>query len=142
MWREFWSWYFQARRFERAGRGRIYRLLGIRLFKYYLPTSGDLVSRWRGVSRITRGEGGLHDRLIRFENFTRTYEARHLFGGLSMLAISGWSIAVHGKGNWWTLLAANALINGYPILLQRYNRIRVQAALENLNRRPRAPRTR
>jgi hypothetical protein len=46
-----------------------------------------------------------------------------------MLAISWWSITFHDKGQWPALVAANVLINGYPIILQRYNRIRLQSAL-------------
>jgi hypothetical protein len=46
-----------------------------------------------------------------------------------MLALSWWSIARYGKGNWVVLLLANLLINGYPIMLQRYNRIRINRAL-------------
>ncbi len=49
-----------------------------------------------------------------------------------MLALTWWSITFHGKGNWVVLLAANFLINGYPIMLQRYNRVRVRAALAML----------
>jgi hypothetical protein len=45
----FKRWYFPIREFERS---RFYPLLGIRLFKRYLPTSGDVVSRQRGVKRI------------------------------------------------------------------------------------------
>ena len=128
----FWSWYFQPKRFERAGDCRIYRLAGVRVFKRYVPTSGDLVSRWRGISRIHRADVGLLRALVRHERITRSYEVRHIFGALSMLAISWWAIAAHGKGNWIVLLAANALINGYPIILQRYNRIRLEAAMARL----------
>ena len=53
-----------------------------------------------------------------------------------MLALSSWSIEVKGKGNWAALLVANLLINGYPIMLQRYNRVRLQAALSRSSNRP------
>ncbi len=135
MWRAFWSWYFEPKRFERAGGCRIYRLAGVRIFKRYLPTSGDLVSRWRGISRIKRTDGGLRLAVVRYERITRSYEARHIFGALSMLAINWWAIAVHGKGSWIALLAANALINGYPMMIQRYNRVRLEAARARLEAR-------
>ena len=61
-----------------------------------------------------------------------------MFGALSMLVLSWWSIELHGNGNWPVLLVANMLINGYPIMIQRYNRVRVQAALALLTARPRA----
>jgi Glycosyl-4,4'-diaponeurosporenoate acyltransferase len=129
MWRSFWLWYFEPKPFETAGNGRLYRVLGIRFFKRYLPTSGDVVSRWKGVSRIRRAHMGLEQALRRYERVTRSYEARHIVGGLSMLALSWWSISVHSKGQWSVLLVANALINGYPIILQRYNRVRLHRAL-------------
>ncbi len=115
-----------------ADGGRFYRRLGVRFYKRYLPTSGDLVSRRRGITRITRAHGDLGGSLIRYERRTRSYEGRHIVGALSMLALTWWSITFHGKGNWIILLAANLLINGYPIMLQRYNRVRVRAALAML----------
>ena len=129
---DFRSWYFRPKAFEEADGGRFYRRLGIRFYKRYLPTSGDLVSRRHGITRITRAHGGLRASLIRHERRTRSYETRHILGGLSMLALTWWSITFHGKGNWVVLLAANFLINGYPIMLQRYNRVRVRAALAML----------
>ncbi|MRR09710.1 hypothetical protein EG831_06495 [bacterium] len=124
--------YFIPLPFERAGSGRIYERLGIRLYKRYLPTSGDLVSHARGVRHVDRSGIGLLPSLQRIERRTRVYEARHIFGALSMLAISWWSIAVHHRGNWLVLSVANLLINGYPIMLQRYNRTRVYAIRERL----------
>jgi hypothetical protein len=129
VWDRFWLWYFDPKSFEKAGDCRLYRLLGVRSFKRYLPTSGDLVTRWQGITRIQRAHGGLDQALRRHERVTRSYEARHIFGALSMLAISWWSITFHDKGQWPALVAANVLINGYPIILQRYNRIRLQSAL-------------
>lgn len=129
------SWrdrYFSPLPFERAGSGRIYQRLGIRVYKRYLPTSGDLVSRFRGVRHVDRSGIGLQPSLQRIERRTRAYEARHIFGALSMLAISWWSIAVPHHGNWLALSLANLLINGYPIMLQRYNRTRVYAIRERL----------
>jgi len=130
--RNFWLWYFEPKPFETAGDCRLYRLVGVRAFKRYLPTSGDLVSRWRGISRIQRAQDGLDQALRRYERVTRSHEGRHIFGALSMLAISWWAITFHGKGEWPALIVANALINGYPIILQRYNRIRLQSALARL----------
>lgn len=129
MWRAFWSWYFAPRAFERAGDGRVYRKLGVRFFKRWLPTSGDVVTRRRGKLHIAVRDGGREAALRRHERRTRAYEARHIFGALSMLAISWWSVAIHDKGNWLVLLAANLVINGYPIMLQRYNRVRLHEVL-------------
>ena len=129
MWRTFSQWYFEPKRFEKTGNGLLYRRLGIRFFKRYLPTSGDIVSRWRGMARIRRSEGGLDQALRGYERVTRTHEARHIVGALSMLAISWWAIVLHDRGQWPALIIANVIINGYPIMLQRYNRIRLETAM-------------
>lgn len=124
--------YFEPKSFELKGQGRLYRALGVRVFKHYLPTSGDLVSRHRGIRRIDPRSVGRSHALRQYERVTRSYESRHLFGAASMLAISWWAIAIHHKGSWVALLAANALINGYPIMIQRYNRVRLSNALRHL----------
>ena len=136
-WSVSWRRYFRPRPFEIVRSGRLYTYCGVRHFKRYLPTSGDLFSQRRGIRRIAAFGPGLHASLVRHERFTRVYEGRHMFGALSMLVLSWWSIELHGNGNWPVLLVANMLINGYPIMLQRYNRVRVQAALALLTPRPR-----
>ena len=128
-------WYFEPRRIEHAANGRLYVLLGVRLFKRYLPTSGDLISRIRGRRRIAPMGSELVSSLLQYEKQTKSWEARHIFGALSMLALTWWSIAVHDKGSWPVLLGANLLINGYPIMLQRYNRARVRSLLARLSGR-------
>lgn len=107
VWYTFWHWYFELKPFETAGNGRLSCLLGVRIFKRYLPTSGDLVSRWQGITRIQRAHGGIDQALRRYERVTRSYEGRHIFGALSMLALSWWSITFHDNGQWPALIAAN-----------------------------------
>ena len=128
-------WYFEPRAIEQAANGRLYVRLGVRLFKWYLPTSGDLVSRARGRRRIAPIGPDLVRSLVQHDKQTRSWEVRHIFGALSMLALTWWSISVHGKGSWPVLLGANLVINGYPILLQRYNRARLRSLLARLDRR-------
>ena len=128
-------WYFEPKRIEQADNGRIYVLLGARLFKRYLTTSGDLISRVRGRRRIAPIGPDLVTSILQFDKQTKSWEARHIFGGFLMLALTWWSIAVHGKGSWLVLLGANLLINGYPIMVQRYNRVRLRSLLAQLRRR-------
>lgn len=134
-WKRFRAWYFSPRPFERWRDGRAYELIGVHKFKRFLPTSGDLVSRWRGKRWVSWLGHRTVESLIAHERRTRNWEARHIFGLVSMLALSWWSIEVKGKGSWAALLAANLLINGYPILLQRYNRVRLEAAMTRLAHR-------
>lgn len=134
-WTRFWAWYFLPREFERWREGRAYELIGIRTFKHYLPTTGDLVSKWWGTRWVSWRGSRTSQGLSAHEHRTRNWEARHIFGFLSMLALTWLSIEIYGKGSWVALLVANLLINGYPIMLQRYNRVRIQAVLLGLSKR-------
>lgn len=131
-WNKSLNWYFQPKKFEIANDALFYRSIGIRFFKRYLPTSGDVVSHLRGIRRINFTNGGIQSNLIRYEHITRSYELRHIFGGISMLFLSWYSIHFYNKGNWILLLIANIIINAYPIMLQRYNRIRIKSILEKI----------
>ena len=133
--RSLFDLYFAPFRFELWRCGRIYELLGIRLYKRYLPSSGDLVSRWQGVRRISASGSLRLESLLRHKRFTKEYEVRHLVGGVIMLAISLVSVSIWKKGDMGTLLLANLLINGYPIMLQRYNRVRILSVLARLDDR-------
>jgi Glycosyl-4,4'-diaponeurosporenoate acyltransferase len=134
---DFADWYFRPRSIEARGGGQLYRLLGVRLYKHYLPTSGDLVSRLRGVRRLDPVAGGVAEALERYEMVTRSYEARHILGAVLMLGLSAWAVEIHHRGNWGALLLANLLVNGYPIMVQRYNRARLLGALPRARRRRR-----
>jgi len=118
--------YFSPCAVERWESGRLYELLGIRIFKRYLPSSGDIVSRWRGRRRIHGSGKTLLTSLEDREAFTRKYELRHIYGGIMMQALSIVSVFVWAKGNIVILTLANLVINGYPIFLQRYNRVRIR----------------
>lgn len=129
---KFWDWYLEPKQFEMGNNAIFYRRLGIRLFKRYLPTSGDIISRSRGIRRIPLNRKILVESLQKYKRVTINYEWRHIFGGVSMLALSWLSIEFYNKGSWLWLLIANLIINGYPIMLQRYNRIRINDALSKL----------
>ncbi|MDZ4829247.1 MAG: hypothetical protein SGJ09_03495 [Phycisphaerae bacterium] len=66
----------------------MYVLLGVRLFKRYLPTNGDLISRARSRRRIAPIGPDLVNSLLQYEKQTKSWEARHIFGALAMLAIT------------------------------------------------------
>ena len=112
--------YYQAKPFERAG--QVYERLGIRFFKK-LVRRGPL-SIFSPTLRFPKEKtiSALQDLL----NEMRKAETGHalifvlmlLFVGYGLL--KGWLDAVA-----WILLF-NILINGYPIMLQRYNRIKLQ----------------
>lgn len=114
-WSTFWRWCFKSKSFELQNNGQAYELIGIRFFKRYLPASGDIVTQYHGKLRIAPYNANSSADLIRYEKVTRNYEARHIFGAVSMLLLGWWSIEFHNKGKWLILTAGNILINGYPI---------------------------
>lgn len=120
-----WTWsYFKPKDWERIQSLTIYDFLGIRLYKKYLPTSGDLVNKWRNKKQLQLDRGRWSE-LSRLELQTRKYEWRHILGLAGFIIIllvidkklTGW--------DWIFLILLNLAVNIYPIFLQRHNRIRV-----------------
>jgi hypothetical protein len=72
------------------------------------------------------------------ENETRSAEAGH---GIIFLLMLGLTLYALARG-WWDavgwLMLFNIIFNAYPVLLQRYNRIRLIRIIERTNRRQRA----
>ena len=70
--------------------------------------------------------------LKEFETFTKVCEAGHLISFAGMAAALG--VFLESKSMSGVLFAAglNMLINVYPILLQRYNRIRLYRIIHKL----------
>lgn len=118
--------YFELRAFERSG--RIYRCLGVPLFRRFAP-NGDLANRWERRAnphfRVIRGRRSATELLVRTEQSER--------GHLVLLALGAVSAAYAIQVGWvgWAvyLSLGNMLVNLYPILLQRYTRSRLRAVL-------------
>ncbi|MFZ4544665.1 MAG: hypothetical protein ACOYOA_11480 [Saprospiraceae bacterium] len=123
--------YFKPRKIELYRNRTIYELVGIRIFKKYLPTSGDLVRKWSNIVQIKSSESGRINELYRIEQKTRTYEIRHIFGAVGFMAI----VLITDKEltvlDVCFLVVLNLCVNIYPIFLQRYNRIRIIRILQN-----------
>jgi hypothetical protein len=116
--------YYDIKAFERTG--QIYERLGVPFFKK-LVRRGPLAIfsptlRFPKDKTITA--------LQHLDHEMRKAEAGHVYIFLLMLVftsyalLNGWFDAV----GW--LLAFNILINGYPIMLQRYNRILLQELIQ------------
>lgn len=124
--------YWEPKFFERRDNASFYEKFGIRFFKKYLPTSGDLVRRLSSMHRNTLAGGSSEEAgdrsLLGYELWTRKNEAAHLVGGLGMAALA----LFPGVSTPSILLIqlGNLLINVYPVLLQRYNRARLYNALD------------
>lgn len=128
--------WFAPKRFESE---RLYQRLGVRLVKTYIPTGGTFWNRllwhrlgWRLIEPGSGVEG-----LIRYEQLTRDFETIHLtaFLGLSALALSR---PLTSTGSWHGFAAAMIpilLITIHPVMLQRYNRLRLRGLIDRYARR-------
>lgn len=123
--------YFQPKPFERYGEGSIYEWIGIKTFKKYLPTTGDIVRRWRNIRQIKLNGAGKAQELYAYEQQTRKYEWRHIIGCIVFILLAFMIERTFTWLDWVILIALNLSINVFPILLQRHNRIRLINILSN-----------
>jgi Glycosyl-4,4'-diaponeurosporenoate acyltransferase len=116
--------YYDIKAFERTG--QVYERLGIRLFKR-LVRRGPL-SIFSPTLRMPRDK--TISSLQHLDHEMRKAETGHMLIFMLMLLfiscalLRGWFDAVA-----W-MLAFNVIINGYPIMLQRYNRIKLQELIQ------------
>jgi hypothetical protein len=113
----------------------LYELLGVRLFKRLLR---------RGPLAVFNP--GLHlpaerspERLAKLEQMMKDAEASHFVLLVAMLGVMI-NAAAHG---WWTAagltLLFDLLMNGYPVMLQRYNRVLLYARFPAMEAGEHAP---
>ena len=114
------STYYDPRPFERAG--QVYERAGIRLFKKLLRRGPlrILSPKLRFPKQVTI------EALRDLENEMRKAETIHAVVFLLMLLMAGCTAARGWPDGVTWILLFNILINGYPIMLQRYNRIKLQ----------------
>jgi len=117
--------YFKPKVFEHNGRSSIYKFIGINYFKKYVPTSGDLVFRYRGKTHLQFDSSNRCQKLLKFEMKTRKWEIRHIIGMICFLALSIFIDKEYKLMDYITVSILFLIINIYPILLQRHNRIRI-----------------
>ena len=115
----FRSGYYRIRPFESDG--RLYERVGIRFFKR-LVRRGPL-SVLSPTLRFTGEPGSLSE----LEVETRKAETGHLVILLVMLLMVGYALVKSWLDAAGWLLLFNVLFNGYPIMLQRYNRAKLAA---------------
>lgn len=113
-----------------------YERFGIRKFKRFVPTSGDLVNKlvWKKFGEDDSVKLNLAS-LKDAEKFTRYAETIHMVYFGVMNAMAGQYFA-QGELSMASVTAVlNVLGNVYPVMLQRYNRIRLYRAMSNLEER-------
>ena len=119
---DFW---FRPKGFESE---RLYERMGALLLKRYVPTGGDLVMRrLRCGHPRRRWVTSSLESLRRYERRTRLNEAIHLIGfvGFTVLIahkFAAGSLTVFGLTMALTL---NLILGLWPVVLQRYNRLRL-----------------
>lgn len=122
--------YFKPKKFEFYRDVTIYNLIGIRLYKKYLPTTGDIVRKRRKIIQIGTGKTGIITELYNYEKKTRNYEFRHIIGAVIFIVLVFLLDRKLTVYDWIFLPVLNLYINIYPIFLQRYNRIRIIKVLQ------------
>ncbi len=121
--------YFEIKVFERSE--RIYKSLGVRLFKR-LVRRGPLTIFNQSL-RCSKGMTRSY--LPYLEQFMRKAETGHLSAAILMLLFIGYALLRGWFDAVGWMLLFNVIINGYPVMLQRYNRIRLQKLITK-KRRP------
>ncbi len=121
--------WFRPKRFESE---RFYERLGARILKRYIPTGGDLVMR-----RIRRDHperrwvtSGLQS-LRSYEKRTRLNESFHVIGFIVFAIVAARRFA---SGSLTALglviaVALDLILGLWPVVLQRYNRLRLYRAI-------------
>lgn len=123
--------YFKPKTFEGLQDKTIYEKIGIKIYKKYLPTTGDMMRRWRKIKQINIGKTDKIEELYKYERKTRNYEWRHIIGAISLIVLASFLDRKLTLFDYIFLTLLNLYINIYPIFLQRYNRIRIIKILKN-----------
>lgn len=123
--------YYRPKTFEFYREETIYNFFGIRFYKKYLPSTGDIMRRWRRIKQIEIGQTSKIGELYKYEKKTRNYEWRHLIGNLLFVLLIFIIDRKFTAFDWIFISILNLIVNIYPIFLQRYNRIRIIKILVN-----------
>ncbi|KAA0991379.1 glycosyl-4,4'-diaponeurosporenoate acyltransferase CrtO family protein [Dyadobacter aurulentus] len=121
------SAYYQEKAWEK--KGKIYEYLGINIFRKILI--------WVGWERLNKKSNPIRKNtqtLLQLHYRTKQSEFGHV---IIFIIVLGFNILVafkYGYNRSMWLLVLNILLNLYPIFLQRYNRPRIERAI-NLSKR-------
>ncbi len=115
--------YYEPKPFEQTG--HIYELVGIRLFKQ-LVRRGPLTI-FSPTLRLPKDKtaAALHN----LDNEMRNAETGHVVILMVMLLLTGYPLLQGWFDTVAWMILFNILFNGYPIMLQRYNRIKLASLI-------------
>lgn len=123
--------WFRPRSFESES---LYRKLGVVFFKEHNPFTGDpAIRRKRLNSPVTIRPRGEFLRDV--ESETRRNEAVHVIGLIGLSLVMGMDSVIGNIQSMVLLFGLNSVLNIYPIMQQRYNRIRVQKVFGRISDR-------
>lgn len=128
----FEQFYFEPKPFELFKGRSIYEWMGIRTYKKFLPTTGDLARKQKKIRQIQVSRTDRITELRNYEKQTRKYEWRHLLGMLLFILLAVFIDKKWTLFDWCFLTGLNLYVNVYPIFLQRYNRTRIIELLRKL----------
>ena len=115
--------YFDSKQWE-AG-GKVYKWFGVNVFRKLLVWVG-----WeklhKAVSPVKKDLGALKQ----LEYNTRQADFGHLVIFFIVMAFTIWVAYQEGIAQSWWLFSLNVILNVYPIMVQRYNRPRLQKAIQ------------
>lgn len=117
--------YFKPRSFEFLGKGSIYSFVGVQAFKRYVPTSGDVIMRLTGKGHIEYRRNDIFSQLLEYEEKTRKWEYRHWIGMILFVGIAFGVKKEYSGFDYVFVMSLFLLLNVYPIILQRHNRLRI-----------------
>jgi Flp pilus assembly protein TadB len=124
---ELTSPYYTSKTWER--KGQLYEYCGINLFRKLLVLIG-----WEKLNKksnpVEKSAKALAHNLLR----TKKSELGHLIIFFIVLGVSVVVIVNSGLRNAVWLITFNIILNLYPVLLQRYNRPRIERALQLIQR--------
>ncbi len=116
------EWYFHSKGFEKSG--RVYKLLGVLLLRKLV---------WRGPIHVLAPAlrySGRRESLPALERETRKAESAHGLAFLASLLLLAYALYNECLNSAGWLLLFNILLNVYPMMLQRYNRVRLEKLLQ------------
>lgn len=116
------STYFAPRAFEKEG--RVYRWFGVQYFPLLLRVIGSEQMR-RQAAPIRKDESSL----TQFSRRTKMSETSHGCVALMVAVLSIYVATAYSIDQSKWLMATNIVFNVYPVMLQRYNRPRVERIL-------------
>lgn len=119
---EFKSDYYLEKTWEK--KGKIYEAFGINLFRKLLVIVG-----WEKLNKKANPVDKNLQALVHLEYRTKQSELGHIIIFFIVLAFTIYVGITFGIKETLSLLILNILLNVYPVLLQRYNRPRLQRAI-------------